>query len=483
MKVAVIGFGVAGLFALDKLAYVKQGKVNVHVFDIGPDFSGRHICPKIPNPKMPLLPLFEECPPQACNYCPPAMSGGNSNDGKLILTASATIGGNLWHLIGQTELQRRLDYVSAMFFRHTQGEVQMYRPSLDDIAWINGQAARAGMVYHHQDIAHFGSDRLPDINSSILAEIARRGGENFEFHWNSKVHSVSRLGSKFVVKYGKFRGSDAKGDEHEAVFDVVIIAVGRRGTKWLCEQEFFNDLDVAPGMFDMGVRVETHQQVTAPLNKFYEAKISLYSKRADITLRNFCPNPGGFLVLENHSDQGYALVNGHSEHVRKSANTNFAIMASGPVESPFEKTPHLYSQGLARKVNELAGTKPFRALLQTFGDLKRGRKTESLANPIQPTLEGTLGDLNKGFPPRIICGMIDYLEALNVICPGVADEETWIAAPEIKSYPGKIAVDQDMQATTIPNLYLGGDCSSQTRGIGQSACTGSIIGEAVAQQC
>jgi uncharacterized FAD-dependent dehydrogenase len=120
--------------------------------------------------------------------------------------------------------------------------------------------------------------------------------------------------------------------------------------------------------------------------------------------------------------------------------------------------------------------------VQRLGDLKAGRRTKTLDNNlIKPTLTAECGDISLAYPHRILEGIIEYLDALDKICPGVAGDSTLLYAPECKSYPDSISVNKNME-TTIPNLFIIGDSSSWTRGVGQAATSGLLAGEGVRQK-
>lgn len=117
--------------------------------------------------------------------------------------------------------------------------------------------------------------------------------------------------------------------------------------------------------------------------------------------------------------------------------------------------------------------------MQKLGDLRSGRRTKSLTNNlIKPTLEAEPGDISLAYPHRILEGILEYLDALDKICPGVAGESTLLFAPEVKSYPDSIVVSKNME-TNIPNLFIIGDSSSWTRGVGQAATSGMLAAEGV----
>lgn len=379
----------------------------------------------------------------------------------------------MYDLVGQQELQKRLDIVRETILTHAPCEIPVVSPNQEDLDWIKKKATLAGMVYHYQELLHCGSDNAPAINTSILNEIIERG-PNIHFHWDSKVNTVTRRGEQFVLESDKYR---KPGTPEEAVYDMCILSVGRGGATWLTQQEFYKALDIHPGQVDIGVRVETSCYFTEEVDKrFYEPKLYYRSKHSNDVVRNFCSNPKGFVTPENHRE--YVLVNGHSKMYEKSENNNFAVLVSKTFTRPF-KDPQLYSQTIAKIANMLAGGGP---LIQRLGDLRDGRRTKSLVNNlIKPTLEAECGDISLAYPHRILQGIIEYLDAFDKICPGVADDSTLLYAPECKSYPDSITVNKNME-TTIPNLFIIGDSSSWTRGVGQAASSGILAGEGVKQK-
>lgn len=463
LKLALVGLGASGLFCLEELA---GANIEVHVFDVGPKYDKRYPCP-IDQGKL------EVCPPKACSYCAPGQSAGSWNDFKVILSASPVIGGRLFDLIGEKELQARLDKLRRLILQHAPVEIPVVRPDQDDLDWIKKRATLAGMTYHFQELLHCGSDNAPAINTSILNEITGKG-QNIVFHWDSKVVSVSRRNDKFAVRYDRYRRPE---NEQEEEFDFCILSVGRGGANWLTQQEFYKELETSPGQVDIGVRVETSCYFTEEVDKrFYEPKLYYLTKRSNDVVRNFCSNPKGFVTPENHRE--YVLVNGHSKMFEKSENNNFAVLVSKTFTRPF-KYPQQYSQHIAKVTNMLAGGGP---LIQRLGDLRSGRRSKTMTNNlIRPTLEAEPGDISLAYPHRILEGIVEYLDALDKICPGVAGESTLLYAPEVKSYPDSIVVSKNME-TNIPNLFVIGDSSSWTRGVGQAATSGMLAGEGVRQK-
>jgi uncharacterized FAD-dependent dehydrogenase len=476
-RVALIGFGASGLFCLKGLAGVPG--LEVHVYDVGPPYADRYACPIS-------LGALKMCPPKACNYCAPGQSAGSWNDLKVIIEASEVIGGRLWDLVGERELQRLLDEVRDTIIAHSPDEIPIVRPNADDLAWINAEAAAAGMVYYPQVLLHCGSDRAQAINTGILDSIVR-SGNNIVFHWNRRVLRLWRhdsKDSKFRVSCEKYRNKAPTDQPEEAEFDIVVVSVGRGGAVWLTEQEFYPDLVIQPGQVDLGFRVETRGEVTAEMDRrLYEPK--LYKRTSSgVWARHFCSNPLGYVTPEQHEhhasehDDPYALVNGHAKRDEKSEMSNFAILVRLSFPPPF-KNPQHYSRELAKRVNQAAGgVARGGVLVQRFGDFRAKRPTASLeGNWVRPTLQTACGDLTACYPEQVVQGAIEYLEALDKICPGIAHGDTLFYGPEAKSYPDWITVTRNMEA--LDNLYIIGDASSHTRGLGQSFCSGMLAGEGI----
>lgn len=460
-KLALVGLGASGLFCLEELA---GAEIEVHIFDVGPPYNLRYACP-IDQGKL------DVCPAKACSYCAPGQSAGSWNDFKVILSASPLIGGRLYELIGEHELQKRLDKLRQIILEHAPVDVPVVRPNQDDLDWIKRKATLAGMTYHFQELLHCGSDNAPAINTSILKMILEKGS-NIVCHWDTKVLAVKRdEEGGFTVSYDRYRRPEKENHDH---FDVCILSVGRGGANWLTQQEFYKELETSPGQVDIGLRIETSCYFTEEVDKrFYEPKLYYLSKGSNDIVRNFCSNPKGFVTPENHRE--YVLVNGHSKMFEKSENNNFAVLVSKTFTRPF-KNPQQYSQHIAKITNMLAGGGP---LIQRLGDLRNGRRSKTLTNNlIRPSLEAEPGDISLAYPHRILEGILEYLDAFDKICPGVAGDSTLLYAPEVKSYPDFIVVNKNME-TNIPDLYIIGDSSSWTRGVGQAATSGMLAAEGI----
>jgi len=81
-------------------------------------------------------------------------------------------------------------------------------------------------------------------------------------------------------------------------------------------------------------------------------------------------------------------------------------------------------------------------------------------------------------PHRIVMDIIEGLETLNEIIPGVASDSTLLYAPEIKFYSLQLKVNRDME-TKITNLFAAGDGAGLSRDIVNASATGVIAARGV----
>jgi len=127
----------------------------------------------------------------------------------------------------------------------------------------------------------------------------------------------------------------------------------------------------------------------------------------------------------------------------------------------------------------IGGGKP---ILQRFGDLKRGRRsTWNRINKgyIRPTLTHVVcGDIAMALPERILTNIIEGLEKLNCVVPGVSNDETLLYAPEIKFFATQIETTNDLE-TRIEGMYVAGDGPGVAGNIVSAAATGLIPAQAI----
>ena len=275
---------------------------------------------------------------------------------------------------------------------------------------------------------------------------------------------------------------DSKGGNKEEIYaDKTIIATGRRGADWLEKMCAEHNIAHAPGVVDIGVRVEVRNEIMEEVNDvLYESKLIGYPEPFKNKVRIFCQNPGGFVSQENY-DNDLAVVNGHSYKEKKSDNTNLAILCSHSFTEPF-KEPIAYAQRVGELTNMLGAGK---IMVQRYGDILSGKRTwqrELGFSNVRPTLKDAVaGDITAGMPYRAMLNIINFIQAVDHVVPGFAAVETLLYSPELKFYSNRVKMDTDLN-TSIHNLHCLGDASGWTRGLMMASCMGVLMGRKLAEQ-
>ena len=182
-------------------------------------------------------------------------------------------------------------------------------------------------------------------------------------------------------------------------------------------------LETAINPVDIGVRVELPAAVVEPLTRiFYEAKLVYYSKTFNDRVRTFCMNPNGEVVLENND--GLVTVNKVTATLSARPKTQILpCWSARPLQNP-SRIPLPTAGTSPAWANVLGGG----VIIQSLGDLLSGHRStvERLSKCMTiPTLhEATPGDLSLVFPYRHLMGIVEMLEALNQIAPGVYSRYT-----------------------------------------------------------
>ncbi len=455
--VAIVGAGPAGLFAAYKLA----GSLNVAIFEMGRDISERR-CPSDLSES-----FCTKCKP--CNILSGVGGAGGLSDGKLNYVnpnypSSFTVGGD-FDFLDSNYLIEKMEEVDRIFLEHGAPN-EIYGTDEEKIRDFLRKANAAGIEFVPLKQRHVGSDELPKVVKSLEEDLIRQGVRIF-----TKTTVVDINPRAKVVKTDK-------GEEYS--YEYLILAVGRSGAYWL--EKWVRDYGISIAenskAIDVGVRVEVPASIMDEITSIiYDPKLRVTTKRHDDYMRTFCTCPRGWVIREDYGD--FCLVNGHSKAKEKSNNTNFALLGRYEFTEPFEE-PNEWGRDLARITTKLGGGNP---IVQRLKDLRLGRRSteKRIKNNrlIQPTLKSAIpGDITLAYPGRVVDDILDALERLDKVIPGVADDSTLLYAPEIKFYSLKLKIDKEMR-TSIPYVYAIGDGAGISRGIVGAAVTGLIAAESI----
>jgi len=325
------------------------------------------------------------------------------------------------------------------------------------------RAAKAGIRFVKILQGHIGSDHLPEVMKRMRRRLEDRG---VEIALKTRATGLSMDG-------GVVGAVETEGDSYAA--DAVLLAPGRGGSRWLAGLMERLGVGLRFNPIDVGVRVEVPNELMDEIIHGYrcwDPKFHIYTPSYDDFVRTFCVCPGGFVVREEYED-GLFGVNGYSMREERSPNINFALLTRVSLTEPLENTTE-YGRRIAQLANTLGGRRP---LLQRLGDLRGHRRStwgRVDRSYVEPTLrEVTPGDVSMAYPSRIVRDLLEGLEMLDRVIPGVDADSTLIYAPEIKFYAMRTLTDRHLR-TVIPNLYVAGDGAGVSRGIVGAAATGII---------
>ncbi len=272
----------------------------------------------------------------------------------------------------------------------------------------------------------------------------------------------------FIIMSNSIKGVKIKDEELYA--KSVLLAPGRGMAKWFQDIGTKYSLKYTYDMVEVGVRVEFPAYVMRKHAKaLYEVVFKIRTNTYDDIVRTFCSCPNGFVAREDY--EGYVCVNGHSNSDHKSPNSNFAFLCEVHLTEPVENTI-AYAKSIAELASTIGGGKP---ILQRLTDLKRGRRStwgRIKKSSVTPSLkDSTPGDISMALPHRIVVNILEGLEKLDKVMPGINSGSTLLYAPEVKFRSSKVKTDENME-TSIKNMYVAGDASGMSGSITGAAATG-----------
>jgi uncharacterized FAD-dependent dehydrogenase len=467
--VIVIGAGPSGIFACYELTKLSP-KAKVLLLDKGHDIHHRR-CP-ILEEKIKLCPPpagkkdFSGCLP-ACSITSGFGGAGAYSDGKFNITTE--FGGWMTDYLTPSKVIELIRYVDEINLSHG-ATLSLTDPTTEAVRRIEQQAYAAGLKLLRAEVRHLGTEQ----NLQILMSIYDYLKSKVEMKFKTEVEDLLTEG---VHPNCKVVGVQTKNESYYA--DYVVVAPGRDGSTWLTKTLKQRKIKMFNNQVDVGVRVETSDVVMREINEhLYEGKF-VFNTSVGTRVRTFCSNPSGHVVVENHS--GVMAANGHSYKDPKlgSNNTNFALLVSHKFTEPFDK-PNEYAREICNRANDLSSGG---VIIQKYGDIMRGRRStlqRIQEGFLEPTLkEAVPGDLGLVLPYNTMKSLIEMIETLNKVTPGIASEHTLFYGVEAKFYSARPKLTEEFE-TEIKHLYCGGDGAGITRGLAQAGAAGVHIARNIA---
>lgn len=452
--VVIVGAGPAGLFNAYELI-TNNPKLKIAILEKG-FFVKKRVCPMIK----------QGVPCKNCNPCA-ILSGyggaGTFSDGKLNFIPKLGKS-DLTKYMSESEAYKLIDETETIFNKFNMN-AEVYPSNLDFASEIRKKVTVAGAKLLIIKQKHLGSDHLPEYIEGICKFLADKGVSLIE---RSDVIDIKTINEEeHEITY-----LDPSKKEKSIISKNVVIAPGRTGAKWIQDFADKHNIPYLSQSIEIGVRVEVRKDIMEEItNVIYDPTIFIKTKTYSDEIRTFCTNPGGFVAKENY--YGYICVNGHALKDTKSNNTNFAFISKINLTEPVTNT-RLYGESIAKIANVLGDGKP---IIQSLKDLKNGRRSEwHRINKgfIEPTLKDCVaGDLALVMPHRIITNILEGLETLDKIIPGVANDDTLLYGPEIKFFSNEIATDNNFKLNN-DNIYFIGDGAGKAGNIVTAAATGLV---------
>ncbi|MDF2947094.1 MAG: hypothetical protein K0S51_1773 [Bacillales bacterium] len=463
--VIVVGAGPAGIFTCYEIIE-KKPEAKVLLIDKGHDIYTR---------KCPILQKkIDKCPPAVGRKefagCLPACSitngfggAGAYSDGKYNITSE--FGGWMTEYLTPSEVVELIKYVDEINLKHGATN-SITDPLTQQVKEIEKRGYAAGLKLLRAEVRHLGTEQNLEILKSIFEYLSTK----IDMEFKAEVEDIitEKDGQDYYAK-----GIVLK-DGNQISAQKVVIVPGRDGSHWLTGILKKRKLKMMNNQVDIGVRVETSNVVMDEINEhLYEGKF-IFNTSVGTTVRTFCSNPSGHVVIENHS--GIMLANGHAYKDPKlgSENTNFALLVSHKFSEPFDK-PNEFAHEISKLANSLSSGS---VIIQKYGDIIKGRRSTKKRIDegfIEPTLKEAIpGDLGLVLPYITMKSLIEMTEALNYVTPGISSEHTLFYGVEAKFYSARPMLNQ-MFETEIKSLYAGGDGAGVTRGLAQASACGVQI--------
>lgn len=450
--VIIVGAGPAGLFSAYELV-TNNPKLKIMLIDEG-KLAEKRICP-MNKYNVPCA----NCQP--CQILSGFGGAGTFSDGKLNFIPKLGKS-DLFKYMSEEDAYNLIDDTERIFTKFGM-DAEIYPSDDTEAKKIQKAIAKEGGRLLLIKQKHLGSDNLPKYIEEFTKYLEKSG---------VVIKSETRVDDVRAVEKHYELDSVCKKKKETYSCKKVIIAPGRTGAKWIQELADKYNIPYLSQSIEIGVRVETRKEILEDLcNVIYDPTIFIKTDTYGDEVRTFCTNPGGYVTKENY--YGYICVNGHALKETKSHNSNFAFISKVTLTEPVTNTRE-YGESIARIANVLGDGKP---IVQTLKDLRNGRRSEwHRINKgfVSPTLKDCVaGDLALVMPHRIITNILEGLEKLDKIIPGVNNDETLLYGPEIKFFSNEIITDNKFKLEDY-DIYFIGDGAGKAGNIVTAAATGLV---------
>ncbi len=327
--------------------------------------------------------------------------------------------------------------------------------------FVKAGAPKEIMFVHNP---HIGTDNLIDVVKNI-----RKSLESFGtvIKFNHKVNNIIPSGSGIMLTV----------NNKEEFFDYVILATGHSSRDTI-EMLYNNQCNIEQKPFAVGFRIEHKQSMINKsqfgendnLGKLGAAEYKLtHQTKSGKGVYTFCMCPGG-LVVPASSEEGMISVNGMSEYNRDKVNANSALLVTVN-KTDFNSFHPLAGIEFQREIEKKAyvlGGSSYYAPIQTVGDFINNIKTKKLGSVLPSYSIGvTYSNLRSIYSEDINNAFIEAFKNMGNKLKGFNNLDALLTGVESRSSsPVRILRDREtLQSTNFKNLYPTGEGAGYAGGI------------------
>jgi uncharacterized FAD-dependent dehydrogenase len=325
---------------------------------------------------------------------------------------------------------------------------------------------------------HIGTNKLPQIITSIKDSILNAGGE---VHFDAKVVGL-------LVEFGKIKGVQLLSEE-KLYADAVILATGH-SARDIFEMLYRQHILIEPKPFALGVRIE-HPQQTIDQAQYHcehrgpDLPPSYYNLVEQVDGRgvfSFCMCPGG-IIAPCATDFNGIVVNGWSPSKRNNPFANSGMVVQIDLEDVAGGDDPLKMLRFQQEIEQLAfkaGGGKLVAPAQRMIDFVENRLSANL--PVNSYIPGTKSvGLKEILPTRISERLRQALPVFGRKMKGYYTNEAILVGVESRtSSPVKIPRDgETLQHPRVAGLFPCGEGAGYAGGIISAAIDGINCATAV----
>ncbi|MGN0691577.1 MAG: NAD(P)/FAD-dependent oxidoreductase, partial [Oscillospiraceae bacterium] len=315
---------------------------------------------------------------------------------------------------------------------------------------------------------HIGTDKLRETVKNIRRRIIELGGE---VRFDSQVTDIA-------IRDGKISSVTVNNEELPVCAAVAAVGHSARDTFSMLLDK---GVIIEPKPFSCGARIEhTRQSVNESLYGEYagdpmlpEGEYQLSYRKGNRAVYTFCMCPGGY-VVPSQSEEKTIVTNGMSEFARDGENSNSALVVSVSPED-FGNKPLdgvKFAADIERRAYAVTGS--YCAPASTVGAFLDGAASLGGAGVTPSYSLGVVpAQLDDIFPTFITGMMREGLSVFSRKMRCFGDRGAVLTAPETRtSSPVRITRGEDLCALGIEGLYPCGEGAGYAGGIMSAAVDG-----------